>query len=116
MKETLNMRRQLAINLRYCNSVRRATQNMLVNRSLPAIGQGRNKLWVEAVCNHRIYLYIHKFSKLNANSKKGLIIRLIVLKKLLRHMFGYFLHMHLHATACNNSPHTIKYLLFLYSC
>jgi len=37
MKQTLNMRRQLAINLRYCYSARRATQNMLASRSLPTI-------------------------------------------------------------------------------
>jgi len=28
MKQTLNMRQQLAINLKYCYSARRATQNM----------------------------------------------------------------------------------------
>jgi len=43
MKQTLNTWRQLAINLRYCCSTRRATQNMsvsrmrLASRSLPTI-------------------------------------------------------------------------------
>jgi len=37
MKQTLNMRRQLAVNLRYCYSAGRATQNMSTSRSLPTI-------------------------------------------------------------------------------
>jgi len=36
MKQTLNVRRHLAINLRYCYSARRATQNM-PGCSLPTI-------------------------------------------------------------------------------
>jgi len=37
MKQTSNMRRQLAINLKYCYSARRATQNMSASRRLPTI-------------------------------------------------------------------------------
>jgi len=37
MKQTFNIRRQLAIDLRYCYSARRATQNMSASRSLPTI-------------------------------------------------------------------------------
>jgi len=37
MKQTLNMRRQLPINLKYCYSARRATRNMSASRSLPTI-------------------------------------------------------------------------------
>jgi len=43
MKQTLSMRRQLAINLRYCYSARRAMRNMLASflwctsRSSPTI-------------------------------------------------------------------------------
>jgi len=40
MKQILNKRRQLAINLRYCYSARRATQDMPVSRSLPTIAMG----------------------------------------------------------------------------
>ena len=35
MKQTLNMRRQLAVTLKYCYLARRATQNMSARRSLP---------------------------------------------------------------------------------
>jgi len=38
MKRTLNMRQQLSINLRYCYSSRRATQNMSATRSSSTIG------------------------------------------------------------------------------
>jgi len=38
MKQTLNMKSQLSINLRYCYLSRRATQNRSANRSLPTIG------------------------------------------------------------------------------
>jgi len=37
MKQTLNMRQQLSINLRDCYWARRATQNMSTNRSSPTI-------------------------------------------------------------------------------
>jgi len=37
MKQTINMRRQLAVNLKYCYSARRATQNMSASCSLPTI-------------------------------------------------------------------------------
>jgi len=47
------MRRQLAINLKYCYSARRVTQNMSASRSLPtivlqqewAINLSRRQLW-----------------------------------------------------------------------
>jgi len=35
MKQTLNIRRQLAINFKYCYSTRRTTQSMSASRSLP---------------------------------------------------------------------------------
>jgi len=38
MKQTLNMRQQLSINLRYCYSSRRATQTMSATRNSPIIG------------------------------------------------------------------------------
>jgi len=38
MKQTLSMRQQLSINLRYCYSSRRATQNMSATRNSPTIG------------------------------------------------------------------------------
>jgi len=38
MKQTLSMRRQLAINLRYCFSARRVAQNISASRDLPSIG------------------------------------------------------------------------------
>jgi len=38
MKQTLNMRQHLSVNLRCCYSSRRATKNMLATRSSPAIG------------------------------------------------------------------------------
>jgi len=48
MKKTLNMRRQLVIDLKYCYSARRVTKNMSVSRSLPTIAllqeQARNQL------------------------------------------------------------------------
>jgi len=37
MKQTLNMRRQLAINFEYYYSARKNTQNMSASRSLPTI-------------------------------------------------------------------------------
>jgi len=37
MKQTFNMKRQLAINLKYCYSARRATQNMSESHNLPQI-------------------------------------------------------------------------------
>jgi len=39
MKQTLNMKRQLAISLRYCYSVRRDTQNMSAIRNFPTIAK-----------------------------------------------------------------------------
>jgi len=40
MKQILNIRRQLAINLKYCYSAWRATQNTSASRSLPTIARG----------------------------------------------------------------------------
>jgi len=64
MKQALSVRRQLAINLRYCYSARRATQNMsasrmrLANLSLPNIDiYLRNP----ALCS--LYLLIDKFCR-----------------------------------------------------
>ena len=42
MKQTLNMRQQLSINLRYCYSSKRATQNMSATRNSPTIGFNLN--------------------------------------------------------------------------
>jgi len=39
------MRQQLAINLRYCCSARRAKQNMSASRSLPITGVYTDRSW-----------------------------------------------------------------------
>jgi len=49
MKQTLDMRQQLSINLRYCYSSRRATQNMSAARSSPTIGINLHDVWLSAV-------------------------------------------------------------------
>jgi len=56
MKQTLNMRQQLSINLRYFYSSRRATQNMSATRSSPTIGINLRGLLQSAVTVSLLYL------------------------------------------------------------
>jgi len=54
MKQTLNLRQQLSINLRYCYSSRRATQSMSVIGNSPTIGLNLRALppWAVSVALH----------------------------------------------------------------
>jgi len=56
MKQTLNMRQQLSIHLRYCYSSRRATQNMSATRNSLTIGINLRGLWLSAVIVSLHYL------------------------------------------------------------
>jgi len=49
MKQTLKMRQQLSVNLRYCYSFWRATQNLSATRNSPTIGISRRALPLSAV-------------------------------------------------------------------
>jgi len=56
MKQTLNMRKKLSINLRYCYSSGGATQNMSATRSSPTIDINLHGLWLSAVTVSLHYL------------------------------------------------------------
>jgi len=56
MKQTLNMRQQLSINLRYCYLSRRATQKMAATRNSPTIGINVRDLSLSAVSVSLHYL------------------------------------------------------------
>ena len=56
MKQTLNLRQQLSINLGYCYSSRRATQNMAATRNSPTIGFNLRALPLSAVTVSLHYL------------------------------------------------------------
>jgi len=52
MKQTLNLRQQLSINLRYSYSPRRATQTMPATRNSPTIGLNLRALLLSALSSH----------------------------------------------------------------
>jgi len=56
MKQALNLRQQLSINLRYCYSSRTATQNISATRNLPTIGLNLHALPLSAVTLSLHYL------------------------------------------------------------
>jgi len=56
MKQALNLRQQLSINLRYCYSSRRTTQNMSATRNSPSIGLNLRALPLSAVTVSLHYL------------------------------------------------------------
>jgi len=56
MKQALNLRQQLSINLRYSYSSRRATQNMSATRNSPTIGLNLHALPLSAFTVSLAYL------------------------------------------------------------
>jgi len=67
MKQTLNMRQQLSINLRYCYTSRRATQNMSAASSSPTIGK---PTWRMAISSHCLSTLPTKMSAFSIYMRK----------------------------------------------